>query len=97
MVGFFFSGPPMNIDTTCSSTADHGAALALQAITAEAKAENTKQIAALSVGTDASHVTEHIQGMVAATMAHVSTHASTTTRANAQHWQQWALGVAKGV
>ena len=87
----------MNIDTTCSSTADHGAALALQAITAEAKAENAKQIAALSVGTDASHVADHIRGMVAATMAHVSSHASTTTRANTELWQQWALGIAEGV
>ncbi len=96
MVGFFFSGPLMTIDT-CFSPTDHGVDPALQAMTAEAKAENRKQIAGLSVGTDASHVTEHIQGMVAATMAHVSTHASTTTRANAEHWQQWALGVAKGV
>ncbi len=96
MVGFFFSGPLMTIDT-CSSPTDHGAESALQAITAESKAENAKQITALSVGTDGSHVTEHIQGMVAATMAHVSTDASTTTRANAEHWQQWALGVAKGV
>ena len=97
MVGFFFSGLLMNIDTTCSSTPDRGADPALQAITAEAKAENAKQIAELSVGADESHVEEHIRGMVAATMAHVSTHASATTQANAEHWQQWALGVGKGV
>ncbi|MBK7547641.1 MAG: hypothetical protein IPI20_07280 [Rhodoferax sp.] len=87
----------MNIDTTSSSTTEQEADPALQAITVEAKGENAKQIAALSVGADQAHVTEHILGMVATTMAHVSTHASTTTRANAEHWQQWALGVAKGV
>ncbi len=97
MVGFFFSGPPMNIDTTSSSTTEQEADPALQAITAEAKAENTKQIAALSVGADQAHVTEHILGMVATTMAHISIHASAATRANAEHWQQWALGVAEGV
>jgi len=95
MVGFFFSGPLMNIDITSSSTLGQGAAPSLRAITAEAKAENAKQIAELSVGTDESHVAEHIRGMVAATMAHVSTHASATTKANAEHWRQWALGVAK--
>ena len=41
--------------------------------------------------------TEHIRGMVAATMAHLSIDASAITQENAAHWQQWALGVADGV
>ncbi len=97
MVGFFFSGPTMNFDSTPTSLPAQEADAALNATTVEAKGENAKQIAALSVGADQAHVTEHILGMVATTMAHISIHASAATRANAEHWQQWALGVAEGV
>ena len=93
----------MNIDT--NSTAPHTlargttqeAAAALQAIQPEAKAENAKQIAAMSDGVDDAHIAEHVRGMVAATMAHLSSDAFTTTRDNAEQWQLWALGVADGV
>ena len=90
----------MNIDTTSSSpptpaekTAREATA-AQNAIKAEAKEENTRQIAELSDGARDVHVTEHIRGMVAVTMAHLSIHASATTRENAQQWQQWALAAA---
>lgn len=70
---------------------------ALQAITGQAKAENLSRIAELSEGTDDAHVAEHIRGMVAATMSHVSADAPALTRHDAEQWQDWALGVADGV
>ncbi len=70
---------------------------ALQALTAQAKAENLSRVAELSGDIDESHVAEHIRGMVAATMGHLSADAPTSTRKNAEHWQEWALGVADGV
>ena len=70
---------------------------ALQAITAEAKAENLSRVAELSEGADEAHVAEHIRGMVAATMGHLSADAPAITRLNAEQWQNWALGVADGV
>ena len=59
--------------------------------------ENAKQIAALGDDIHASHVAEHIRGMVAATMAHVASNSTDAARDHAQHWQQWALGVADGM
>jgi hypothetical protein len=35
--------------------------------------------------------------MVAATMGHLSVQATDITRNHAEHWQQWALGVADGL
>jgi hypothetical protein len=70
---------------------------AMQAITAQAKAENLSRVAELSGDIGEGHVAEHIRGMVAATMGHLSADASTSTRNNAVHWQEWALGVADGV
>ena len=71
---------------------------ALQAITGQAKAENLSRVAELSEGTDDAYVAEHIRGMVAATMSHLSADAPALTRLNAeQQWQNWALGVADGV
>ncbi len=70
---------------------------ALQAITGQAKAENLSRIAELSEGTDDAHVAEHIRGMVAATMSHLSADAPALTRLDAEQWQNWALGVADGV
>lgn len=55
--------------------------------------ENSKQIAALHDDASEGHIAEHIRGMVAATMAHLSS-TSDTTRNDAAQWQQWALGVA---
>ncbi len=59
--------------------------------------ESTKQIAALGDDVHAAHIAEHIRGMVAATMAHLPSHSTDTARHHAQHWQQWALGVADGM
>ena len=89
----------MNIaaSATALSTLAQEAEAARQAITPEAKDENTRQLAALSEGVDPVHVAEHIRSMVAATMGHLSTGASTVTRNNAGQWQEWALGVADGV
>jgi hypothetical protein len=70
---------------------------ALQAITGQAKSENLSRIAELSEGTDDAHVAEHIRGMVAATMSHLSADAPALTRLDAEQWQNWALGVADGV
>ena len=70
---------------------------ALQAITGQAKAENLSRIAELSEGTDDAHIAEHIRGMVAATISHLSADAPTLTRHHAEQWQDWALGVADGV
>ncbi len=67
------------------------------AITAQAKAENSKHVAAFSDGVDQAHVAEHIRGLVAVTMAHLSVNASVATVGNDEHWQGWALGVADGV
>ncbi len=75
----------------------HEAEAALGAITEAAKAENLRRVAELSEGTDEAHVAEHIRGMVAATMGHLSADAPAITRNNAEHWQDWALGVADGV
>jgi len=68
-----------------------------QALTGPAKAENLSRVAELSEGADEAHVAAHIRGMVAATMSHVSADAPALTRLDAEHWQNWALGVADGV
>ena len=70
---------------------------ALQSLTDRAKAENLSSVAELSEGTDEAHVAEHIRGMVAATMGHLSADAPAITRNHAEQWQDWALGVADGV
>ena len=70
---------------------------ALQATTGPAKAENLRRVAELSEGAEEAHVAEHIRGMVAATMGHLSADAPAITRNNAEQWQDWALGVADGV
>ena len=59
--------------------------------------ENTQQIDTLRDAANEGHIAEHIRGMVAATMSNLSTQASDITRNEAQHWQQWALGVADGL
>lgn len=51
---------------------------ARNAVADEAKAENLLIVAELSDGTAETHIAEHIQGMVAATMGHLSADASAT-------------------
>ncbi len=83
--------------TTARPSPAQEAEAALQAITDHAKAANLAVVAELSEGTDEGHVAEHIRGMVAATMGHLSADAPALTRNNAEQWQNWALGVADGV
>jgi hypothetical protein len=92
-------GTPMNTEpnTMARPSPAQEADAALQAITGQAKAENLSRIAELSEGTDDAHVAEHIRGMVAATMSHLSADAPALTRLDAEQWQNWALGVADGV
>ena len=82
MVGFLFSGSPMHIDTTATSTRMQ---------------EGIEQIAALRLDANEGHIAEHIRGMVAATMGNLSVHATDATQHDALQWQQWALGVADGL
>ena len=63
----------------------------------QAKASSLAIVADLSEGADEAHVAEHIRGMVAVTMGHLSADASAVTRNNAEQWQDWALDVADGV
>jgi hypothetical protein len=90
----------MNIDTntkTSSQLAEwtaHEAVAAQLATEADTKAENSKQVAALSECADSGRQAEHIRGLVAATVSQISIHASAATRENATHWQTWALGLA---
>ncbi len=62
-----------------------------------AKAENLRRVAELSEGANEAQVAAHIRGLVAATMGHLSADAPPVARNNAEHWQDWALGVADGV
>ena len=92
-------GPRMNTEsiTVARPSPTQEAEAALQAITDHAKAANLAVVAELSEGTDERHVAEHIRGMVAATMGHLSADAPAITRGIAEQWQKWALGVADGV
>lgn len=67
------------------------------AASAVAKQENTKQISELRENSNNCHVAEHIRAVVAVTMAGMTIHASDSTRSYAEHWQQWALGIADGL
>ena len=92
-------GPLMNLESTsmAPSIGTQEAGAAEHACTAQAKAQNLIQVAALSDDVDQAHVTEHIRGLVAVTMAHLSVNASSATVGHAELWQDWALGVADGV
>ncbi len=83
--------------TLTTPTPAQQAEAAQYATTIEAKTENTKQLAALADDALEVHIAEHVRGMVAATAAYVSLSDSATTQADAQLWQQWALGVADAV
>ena len=90
----------MNIDFSNSSPpklaerAANEAFTAQRAIQPQAMADNTKQVYALSDGANGGQQAEHIRGMVAITMAHMSLDANGVTSQNAMHWQSWALGLA---
>jgi len=72
-----------------ATAAEHAAN---QAIGASAKAENLKALAELSATAD--HQADHIRGIVAATMAQLTSGATEATRDSAAQWQKWALGLS---
>lgn len=76
-----------------SFTLAQEASAAEAAVGTLAKEENLRQLAGLGAATEAPHVAEHVRGLVAATMAHLSADASPVTRAHAEHWQTWALAL----
>lgn len=67
------------------------------ALSDTAKAANLQQIAALADIASEAQVAEHIEAMVALTMAHLPPDASAAARERAAQWQRWALGIADGV
>ncbi len=78
----------MNTTTTSMAhSLTQEADAAERACTAQAKADNLIQVAALCDGVDQAHVTEHIRGLVAVTMAHLSVNASVAPAGNAKLWQ----------
>jgi hypothetical protein len=89
----------MNTDTATMANPSRAqeAAAALHAMTEQAKTENLALVAALSDDANNTHIAEHIRGMVALTIGHLSLDAPATTRNHAAQWQAWALGVADGV
>lgn len=70
---------------------------ALHAIQAEIKAESARQVALLSACASNGQQAEHIRGLVAITMAHLSLDASPATLENTTQWQAWALGLADSI
>lgn len=93
----------MHIDASTPTPAQLAEAIAQQALAAqhavqaEAKAESARQVASLSAWASKGQQAEHIRGLVAITMAHLSEHATPSTRENAAQWQTWALGLADGI
>ena len=75
----------------------HEALAAELAIGADARAENARQIASLSSFASSGQQAEHIRGLVATTMTHLSAQASPATLENTTQWQMWALGMADGI
>ncbi len=59
--------------------------------------DGNAQIAALRDDANEHQIAEHIRGMVAVTMAHLSSQVLDATRNDAAQWQQWALSVADGL
>ena len=80
----------MTIDTNAASAER----AAHDAIGAPAKAQNLKALAELSASADSTQQADHIRGIVATTMAHLSADATAATRASAAQWQTWALGLS---
>ena len=78
----------MTIDTN-TAAAEYAAS---QALGAAAKAQNLKALAELSATAD--HQADHIRGIVAATMAQLTSGATPATRDSAAQWQTWALGLS---
>lgn len=76
-----------------AASAEHAAQ---QALGTPAKEENLKAVAELKDLADPQQQHEHIRGIVATTIAHLSSQATAKTREQAAQWQAWALGLVDG-
>ena len=65
-----------------------------QALNPQAQTDTLKHLADMASDTSPQQQAEHIRSMVAISLAHLSAHASAATRAYAERWQAWALGLA---
>lgn len=66
------------------------------ALRSTAMEQNLKAVAELAISADRGQQGEHIRGIVATTIAHLSSDATTATRELAAQWRAWALGLADG-
>jgi len=76
-----------------ATSAEQSAQNALQSAAME---RNLKALAELAESADHSQQGEHIRGIVATTIAHLSSDATAATRELAAQWRSWALGLADG-
>jgi len=69
---------------------------AQNALQSAAMEENLKALAELAASADKHQQGEHIRGIVATTIAHLSSDATAATRELAAQWRAWALGLVDG-
>lgn len=69
---------------------------AQNALATAAMEENLKALAELAESAGKHQQEEHIRGIVATTIAHLSSDATAATRELAAQWKAWALGLADG-
>lgn len=69
---------------------------AQDALGTAAMEENLKAVAALADSADKAQQDEHIHGIVATTLAHLSSDASAATHELAAQWKDWALSLVGG-
>ncbi|WP_395703850.1 hypothetical protein [Aquabacterium sp.] len=69
---------------------------AQNALQASAMEKNMKAVTELADSANRQQQNEHIRGIVATTLAHLSSDASAATRELAAQWRTWALGLADG-
>lgn len=70
--------------------------LARDALHSDGKGKNLQALAELSDTANAAQQGEHIRGIVATTLAHLSSDASTVAHGLAAEWRTWALSLADG-
>jgi hypothetical protein len=70
---------------------------ARDAVGSHAMEGNLKALAMLAESADRQQQAEHIRGVVATTMAHLSAQATTATQAHAAKWRTWALSLTDGL
>jgi hypothetical protein len=69
---------------------------AQNALQSAAMEKNLLALAELAQSADRHQQGEHIRGIVATTIAHLSSDATAATRELAAQWRAWALGLADG-